>query len=268
MKFRNQVVWCGLLLAGLFGLVLGRPTLHPAVADSPALKIMPLGDSITSGTNQRASYRCALFQKLVAAGYSFDFVGSVPGQWGIWGEDLTPPFFVNGYDSDEEGHYAFRIDDILYGANWDGDLQVWANDAQPDVVLVHLGTNDLRHDRPVDSTVAGIGQVIDVLRVANPRVKILLAQIIPCRPDGVDGSELAAIPAFNAQLPALVASKTGPFSPILLVDLYTGFSAHDHTVDGIHPNPTGEAIIAERWLTAIDRIMRIQYWTFIPRMAR
>ena len=268
MKFRNQVVWCGLLLAGLVFLAAWQATPHMAAADSAALKIMPLGDSITSGTNQRASYRCALYQKLDAAGYSFDFVGSVPGQWGIWGEDLTPPFCVNGYDVDEEGHYAFRIDDILYGANWDGALRVWANDAQPDVVLVHLGTNDLRHDRPVDSTVAGIGQVVDVLRAANPRVKILLAQIIPCRPDGVDGAELATIPAFNAQLPALVASKIEPFSPILLVDLYTGFSAHDHTVDGIHPNPTGEAIIAERWFTAIDQIVKIQYWTFFPRVAR
>ena len=81
----------------------------------PPIKVMPLGDSITSGTNAWASYRCALYQNLTSAGYSVDFVGSVHGQWGNSKANLTPPNTCSMLDWDQEGHSGWAIYHILNG---------------------------------------------------------------------------------------------------------------------------------------------------------
>lgn len=267
-----------LLLAGVVFLGQGWRAPRPvrAAVTAAKIKIMPLGDSITSGTDAThtpamASYRCELQKKLDLA--KFDFVGSVHGQWGVnlYPQLPTPDYCTMG-DLDQEGHSGYRIEDILNGAStWNGKLQAWAAAAKPDLVLVHLGTVDFIKGQSVDSTVAEMGQVIDTLRAANPWVRIVLAQIIPASNDGVNGPELAAIPTFNTQLPALVASKARPASPIVLVDMHTGFDISIYTLDGVHPNPSGENKMALRWKTAIDSVMAIQVtkiYTFVPLVVK
>ncbi len=282
MRSKKSMLRFGLvlLLAGVVFLGQGWHVPHPArAAAAKVLKIMPLGDSITAGTDAGytallfVSYRCELQKQLTTAGYTYDFVGSVHGQWGtnIGRPLLPPPSYCTMTDFDEEGHSGWRVDDILIGASqsWPGNLQSWATSANPDIVLIHLGTVDLTSGESVDSTVTGINQVIDTLRGANPFVRILLAQILPASTGGKNGTELATIPQFNAALPALVTSKTRPGSPILLVDMHTNFIISQHTIDGVHPNQNGENKMAGRWKTAIDQIMAINvvlYSTFVPQV--
>lgn len=263
-----------LLLAGVLFLGQGWRAPHPARAAVTPIKIMPLGDSITSGSAAWASYRCEL-QKLTGVS-SYNYVGRVHGQLGSSNPPLfevpPPPDYCAMADLDNEGHSGYRIDDILAGAgSWPGNLLSWAIADNPDIVLIHLGTVDLTSGESVDSTVTGISQVIDTLRAANPFVRIVLAQILPASTGGVNGTELATIPQFNALLPALVASKTRPGSPILLVDMHTGFTVKDHTVDGVHPNQNGEYKMALHWKAAIDQIMAINvilYNTYIPQVMK
>ena len=158
MRSRERVVRLGLvvMLAVAVFLLLGIRSSPPVRAAITQLKIMPLGDSITAGTDASytdllfTSYRCELYKKLIAAGYSFDFVGSVHGQWGNTGRTLLPPpGYCTWGDYDEEGHSGFKVDNILAGAgSWPGNLLSWATAAQPDIVLVHLGTVDLTADPP------------------------------------------------------------------------------------------------------------------------
>ncbi len=234
-----------------------------AQAAPPALRVLPLGDSVTSGTDAWASYRCPLYRALTAAGVAVDFVGSIHGQ--LDNTQPPPPACQNQFDWDHEGHSGYRVDDILDGvAGRPGNLQSWAAAAHPDVVLIHLGTNDLMQNESVDSTVAELGRVIDGLRAANPRVKLLLAQIIPVRWNGIT---LASVPQLNAALPALVAAKARPFSPILLVDQYTGFDVIADTHDGVHPNSGGEQKMTARWLAAFNQITRPAVTIFVPAIA-
>ena len=103
---------------------------------------MPLGDSITAGTDQHASYRCLLYQALTAAGYNVDFVGSVHGQWGVKSaKNTAPPGYCGMVDLDHEGHSGWAIYHILAGVpdSWDGNLASWVAANPPDVALVHLG---------------------------------------------------------------------------------------------------------------------------------
>jgi lysophospholipase L1-like esterase len=270
-------VSCLLAALGVLLVFFGQPRdVHalPGSAVSAAIKVMPLGDSITSGTNAMASYRCLLYQNLKDAGYTVDFVGSVHGQWGIPNQDMKPPAYCNMMDWDEEGHSGWAIYHILSGVtnNWPGNLQTWAAANMPDVVLIHLGTNNFIYTSPlpdVNAAITQMGQVIDTLRAANPRVRIVLAQVIPSL---YNATTTSLIPQFNALLPGLAASKYSVVSPIVVVDMYTGFNTSTFYVsDGLrtHPNPTGESWMAVRWQTAFVTVMGINpIQTFIPQVSK
>jgi hypothetical protein len=263
MKSWARVLWIAAALAAILFAFPRTAQALPARAVNAPIKVMPLGDSITSGTDTMASYRCELHKSLVAAGYSVDFVGSVHGQWGTGtssDHNFTPPSYCDMVDWDEEGHSGWAIYNILSGAPaWPGNLQSWANAAVPDVVLIHLGTVNFINTSPapnVNAAILQMGEVIDTLRAANPRVKILLAQIIPSL---LNSTTINLIPQFNSYLPWLVGIKAKPCSPILLVDMYTGFDqANFYADDGLHthPNPAGEEWMAARWKTAFDKIMK------------
>ncbi|HEX5200872.1 MAG TPA: GDSL family lipase, partial [Actinoplanes sp.] len=47
-----------------------------AAESNGGVRVMPLGDSITDGTQVPGGYRIGLWQRLAAGGYRVDFVGS------------------------------------------------------------------------------------------------------------------------------------------------------------------------------------------------
>ena len=132
----------------------------------------------------------------------------------------------------------------------DAQAQTWAAAASPDIVLLHVGHNDLCRGQSVASTIVDISGIIDVLRTVNPRVRILLAQLIASA-----SSCHAGIPALNARLPALVADKDLPESPVVLVDQYTGFDPSAMTYDGTHPNAIGDSHMADRWFEKLMPVL-------------
>jgi lysophospholipase L1-like esterase len=56
----------------------------------------------------------------------------------------------------------------------------WMRISEPDIVLIHLGNNDLTYGQSLESTIEELRQLIQRIRAVNPRVKLLIAQIIPC----------------------------------------------------------------------------------------
>lgn len=220
----------GLVL--LLGMLLGQVTL--AQVSSP-VRILPLGDSITHGFGGQVSYRRALWFQLQNAGYSVDFVGSHT-------DFVSPvPAGQDDFDLDHEGHSGFRADQI------DANLNVWLQGYQADIVLLHLGTNDLNQGQNANSTLAEIASIISKLRAHNPTVTILLARIIPMR-NFDTGS-------FNTALDAWVGGQSDPLSPLIVVDQYTGYDPVANNIDNFHPNATGDALIAQRWFDALQPLL-------------
>ena len=198
------------------------------------IRIMPLGDSITQPNTEQNSYRRPLWQKLQEANFNtVNFVGSQTENKG--GPNPNPDF-----DLDHEGHSGFRTDEIL--AQLDG----WIDSAQPDVALIHLGTNDILQGQSAESTIDELGQVIDAFRANNPNIAIFLAQIIPTRQNDDEREVL------NQQIPILAAEKNQENSPVIVVDQASGFNLNDDTYDSIHPNSNGENKIADRWLASLS----------------
>lgn len=201
-----------------------------------AVKIMPLGDSITESFVDHASYRFFLYNQLVQAGYNVDFVGTKHGVNG------GSPLYSN-FDQDHEGHSGDRADEVAT------NVEQWATQTKPDVVLLHLGSNDLEQDQSNSTTIDDLSDVIANLRAAVPKVKILLAQIITEQTRADDFADL------NGHIATLATQLNTKASPVVLVDQNTGFDADVDTFDGVHPDESGERKLANNWLKALTKVL-------------
>ena len=188
------------------------------------VRIMPLGDSITSSN----AYRRLLWKKLQSAGYQVDFIGSAKGA-------------VADYDTDHEGHSGWEAGEI------EGKISGWLNYNTPDIVMLHIGTNDLNHRQSNESTLSEINGIIERIRRKNNSVIILLAKIIPIRHLDVS--------AFNQQLGRLAEQRSTQASPVVIVDQASGYDAFTDNLDGLHPNKKGEEKIANKWFVALQEFL-------------
>ena len=117
-------------------------------------------------------------------------------------------------------------------------------------MLIHLGTNDMRFGVTVNTALNNLAGIIDILRLINPNVKIVLAKIIPAG-DAAPG----AIENFNDDIPALANQKNTAQSPVVVVDQYTGFSLASDSDDNLHPNDSGDRKLADRWFDALAPLL-------------
>lgn len=208
------------------------------------LRILPLGDSITHGSRRLKSYRYALWIKLTDAGMRFDFVGSM--KTNFRGNPAWPTHRGRSFDPDHEGHWGWKADQILKA------LPHWLNRYTPDVVLLHLGTNDAVRGESTESTVRELRMIIRTLRRDNPKVIVLLAELIP-----VDDRVNRRIQELNEAIRALAADMNTTGSPVAAVNHHSGFDPKtDLSRDRIHPNARGEEKMARRWFAALKAATR------------
>lgn len=197
---------------------------------------MPLGDSITQADRNHNSYRRPLWFKLREAGYSTNFVGSTKSHY-LGNAPQTD------FDQDHDGHWGWRVDEVL------NQIDNWMSNAKPDIVLIHLGTNDILGGESFDSTIDELRQLIQKIRQHNPQVKILLAQLIPAE----NAENLTQ--QFNQRVLELARSLNTRNSPVIAVDQFKGFDPRQDTYDGLHPNESGEQKMATRWFDALRKVL-------------
>ena len=211
-----------------------------------AVKIMPMGDSLTSGYRQYASYRYDLWFDLVDAGFEVDFVGSMTTTYsGTPNLDLYPSYLTT-FDRDHEGHSGAVTDDLAYLANSVSSRH------QPDIVLLWVGVNDIWADGAggVIQATFRMRDIIEGLRASVPGVIILLA-LNP--PYGRENAEF--VEPLNEAVAGVAAELDSPQSPIILVDLYTGYNFESMTWDKVHQNRAGEEWVADKWFEVLAGIL-------------
>ncbi|KAL0472474.1 cellulose-binding protein [Neurospora intermedia] len=133
-------------------------------------------------------------------------------------------------------------------------LQSWLT-APVDIILMHLGTNDIWQNRTAIEIINAYGQLLDQMRAVNPEIRLLVAQILPMEP--ANCPECAAkVRMLNRYISIWAQYMTRPQSPVVAVDLYSGFNATRYTTDGVHPNARGDEAIATGWVGAVIRSVR------------
>lgn len=200
------------------------------------ITIMPLGDSITHASRETGNYRCKLWGMLEGIG-NFEFVGSMQGLvHGGQGEYC---------DIDHEGHAGWTSDQVLELTT--GDYK----DYSADIVLIHLGTNDLAADQSEGSTVYEISQIIEELRSQNKLLVVFVAGIIP---NYLEANQ-SRTNELNRRIVNMANSITTVQNPVIYVDQFTGFTEGD-MVDRLHPNNAGAEKLAQNWFIALENYLQ------------
>jgi lysophospholipase L1-like esterase len=189
---------------------------------------MPLGDSITDGMGVAGGYRTDLWQYFRADGQAVQFVGSEYGGPSALG------------DRDHEGHPGWETDEL------DQHVVGWLRTYEPDVVLLHIGTNDLVNGRAAAAP-ARLRRLLGHITAAAPNAQVLVAEIIPVNRPGVD----ARVRRYNRAVARIVDSYEAAGMHVRPVDMYSAVLPSDLLADGIHPDGGGFSKMAARWYAAL-----------------
>ncbi len=233
--------WCGLVacivaLACVAGCGEAASSTRPpaavaTVATAPprGVRVMPLGDSITSGVRVRGGYRSDLWQLMNASSPGVDFVGS----------SASGPAELR--DRDHEGHPGWEI------AQLDARVRGWLTEYRPDIVLLHIGTNDVLRHHALANAPTRLSALLGHITTTLPSAQVYVATIIPLGRASIDRRARV----YNASVTRLVRARAAVDPHVHLVDMHSALGRKDLTVDGIHPNKAGYSAMAARWFAAL-----------------
>jgi len=235
------------------------------------LNIMPLGNSITFDTYsgdarpdaQKSSYRYQLYTLLQSQGYTFDFVGSEKSGGAYL--PTTPPDY-----SDNAGFPGYTANQILNllqtGFNRDGVCEIgtcpgsYLTHYQPDVILLHLGTNGLNSNSDADNIILNIEDILNEIdnyeSTSGKEVVVFLARIVNRAGPNPAGND-PVTSYYNGLIENLAAARTS--DKLVVVDMESGASInYNYTADGgdmydlLHPAPSGYSKMGTLWNTEIE----------------
>ena len=225
----------------------------PALAEWPEAKVMPLGDSITRGTNDinypngsiPGGYRKGLGQSLANASLEHDFVGEKT-------DNAAPDM-----DPDHNGLNGYRTDEIL------ANLPQWLQ-RNPDIVLLKAGTNDILQDRPVETAAANLSALIEAITNDAPNRYLYVSTVLPVT-QAWEGRTAVYLngkaDAYNTKVRNLVSQFAGQGRKVKLVDTNANIVLTPvpgdpsqnffQTGDGIHPGQAGYNQMGQIWFSAV-----------------
>src|SRR5689334_23911689 len=155
MRTTSRWLAAGAAMAALVaGVIL--PSAAAGAESNGGVRVMPLGDSITDGTQVPGGYRIGLWQRAVAGGYRVDFVGS----------QFNGPASLG--DHDHEGHPGWRIDQI------DANITGWLQATTPHTVLLHIGTNDVLQNFNLSTAPNRLSTLIDHITATVPTAEVFV----------------------------------------------------------------------------------------------
>lgn len=201
------------------------------------IRVMPLGDAVVLGTGSSTSdvggFRDDLSLFLSTKLIPFDFVGSLD-------DGVTA-------DPHHEGHSGTTVDAI------NQNLSTYLQQHNPHIVLIHIGTEELRDNANVNNVLGSLSTTIDLISGYSSETEILLASLIPSRNSALNQN----INLLNPQLQALVQTKAASGVSINYVDINTTFQLNpnwqnDYMSSDFFPNDTGYGILAQVFFSNIN----------------
>ena len=218
----------------------------PSAPPSPKSVLwLPLGDSITFGCTGPTIQDCHHF----AGGYRIPLAFALsqaplgaPSLVGLnistMGTLTTGPAFVPPQWLAHEGHPGWQInnvDDIL-------NQSLATSPRPPDLVTIHLGTNDCNANTPVPVMARRMDSLLGHIQARAPKTQVFLASVI-----ATGNPWVACIQAFNALVPNITTTWAAKGLAITYVPMYEsvgicGQPGADQDLCGghqIHPTSAG-----------------------------
>jgi len=193
------------------------------------LRILPLGASIVYGlkSSDGNGFRYGLRNQLVDNGNPVNFVGSNHGGSMI--------------DNECEAWPGYTIDQVAQKA----ELSI---PSQPNLVLLHVGTNDAVQNLDIQNAGNRLGSLIDRLFDAIPGVTVVASTLL----SNANSQTQANVAIYNRKIPDVVQTRQAQGKQIVYVDFSSSyFSLSDLSSDGTHPTDAGYLKMAEVWYQGI-----------------
>ncbi len=214
------------------------PSLH-----AEPVRILPLGDSITQGgkrDREEYTYRWPLAKILNDQKVDYDFIGST--NKGLDDGATWPDIDGKPFDGDHEGHYGWKtaaVRDKL--AEW-----MKSYSSPPDIVLIHLGTNDQKSKDPEADIIRPLTDIISMIREKNPHAVFLVGHL----------NFNWGVDEIRALVNKMAADLNTETSPVIAVRHYEGWQSNPDlpnpdTFDWAHPNRSGQQKMADNWWKAM-----------------
>jgi len=192
----------------------------------PALRLMPLGGSITygQGSSHGNGYRQALRELLVADGHRVQMVGSRTAG------TMT--------DNCNEGWRGFTVKQI------EAKARRSVPRALPNLFTVNAGSNDCIQDLDLRSASQRVTDLLEFLWGASPNSTVILSTLLVSCDDNTQSRVLR----WNDALHELVRQDGFQNKRLVLVDMHgPDGPQRDDLVDGTHPNDDGYVKMAKIW---------------------
>lgn len=202
----------------------------PPLANGTALRIMPLGASITWGqaSSDGNGYRGVLRTILTSAGNPVNMVGS--------------QHHGSMADNDNEGWPGYVVDQVYAKAN--ASVPTW----KPNVILVNAGTNDCTQNKSIDHAGDRMLAMLEHLFVLSPRATILLSSLIVNKNSTVEERVLSV----NDEYRTVAAALKAKGRRLVFVEMHgpDGPQLADMS-DNTHPNDRGYKKMATLWYNGL-----------------
>ncbi|MHA5052205.1 GDSL-type esterase/lipase family protein [Streptomyces sp. SD15] len=194
-------------------------------AEGSNLRVMPLGDSITSGvgSSNGTGYRAPLWEDLHTVAKTLNFVG--PERDNVMS------------DPDHEGHPGFKISQIA------AEAKCSVRAERPNVVLLLAGTNDINKDDDLANAPNRLGHLVDQVLSDAPEATVLVATLTPAT--GSKAYLQPLIDQYNDQLPRVVKERVALGKHVALVDMSEVTPAD--LAEPAHPGDGGYRKMANAW---------------------
>ena len=238
------------------------------VASKPinrAVRIMPLGDSITAGYTDNPvwdhpfefGYRSGLHKRLTADGNDFVFVGESPEPFcGKSGDPTLRGSVLPAYDlrnwnqANHRGYGRWKIPEIQ------AQVAGWITEDRPDLILLMIGINGIGVN-----SIRQLDELLGIIFESDPAVGLIVAQIPPL------SAYNPGLYSFNHFIRnVLIGFYHDKGFRISTVDLYTPYLTDPDDPSSINPawfsngknHPTNAMYdqIAERWFQAINTFLK------------
>lgn len=209
------------------------------------IRIMPLGDSITSGSygngkNGIGGYRAVLWDLCQKAHFQVDFVGT-----------LNDPAGAK-FDANHQGWRGWRADQL------NTNITACIALCKPQIVLLQIGVNDILNGAAVDTVATRFDQLLTNLQKAAPESKVCAATIMNVLEPNDYKVPMTKVREFNGRIPQIVAEHARKGMKVQLVDMAceADLQETDFSADRLPPNDSGYAKIASAWFSTLKPIVQ------------